>query len=152
MTLALRCLALCLLLAGVSCSPKGTAPHADESTVRAFLNRYFDTWSRQDMTGYEACFDSQARVYLLDPSNRVVMTQGLTDFLHGQRMAHQQTTVPMTESPLEMRIQMDRRAAQAQVTWVLKKGQNEERGTDMFTLRREGNDWKIVSLMFYGEK
>ncbi len=104
------------------------------------------------MTGYEACFDSQARVYLLDASNRVVMTQGLTDFLHGQRMAHQQTTVPMTESPLEMRIQMDRRAAQAQVTWVLKKGQNEERGTDMFTLRREGNDWKIVSLMFYGEK
>jgi len=57
----------------------------------------------------------------------------------------------MKEVPLEMTIQMDDRVAQAQVTWLLTKKDSEERGTDFFTLQRDGKSWKIISLVFYAD-
>jgi len=140
-------LALGLLLA--ACTPARNA-HPEEAGVRTFLNTYFSTWSNRDMDGYGACFHQQARIVYL-PKNAEPISQGLTDFLHGQRMSHEQAAVPMKEVPLEMTIQMDDRVAQAQVTWLLTKKDSEERGTDFFTLKRDGKSWKIVSLVFYGE-
>ena len=141
-----------LLLAGLflisACAPKS---HPEEPNVKAFLNRYFETWSNQDMENYGNCFHSQARVFFITESGGVI-SQGLTDFLHGQRMSHQQATEPMKEVPLEMRIQMDDKAAQAHVTWSLMKGKTEERGTDLFTLKRDGQGWKIVNLTFYEDE
>lgn len=124
--------------------------HPDDVSIRAFLNRYFSTWSAKDMEGYGACFHPQARILFLGRSGEVA-SQGLTDFLHSQRLAHQTAAVPMSEKPIEMTIQGDAKVVQASVTWVLTKGSTEERGTDFFTLKREGNGWKIVSLVFYGE-
>jgi hypothetical protein len=126
------------------------AKHPDETSIRAFLTQYFSTWSAKDMEGYAACFHPQARVIFLGASGKVV-SEGLTDFLHSQRLAHETATAPMSEKPIEMTIQGDAKVAQASVTWVLTKGAAEERGTDFFTLKREGNGWKIVSLVFYGE-
>ena len=140
---------ICLLAILVGCAAK-PAPHPDEANIRAFLTRYFSTWSAKDMEGYAACFHPQARILFLDRSGEVV-SEGVSDFLHGQRMAHESASAPMTEEPVEMVIQGDAKAAQAQVTWVLRKGGTEERGTDLFTLKREGGGWKIVSLVFYGE-
>jgi hypothetical protein len=40
---------------------------------------------------------------------------------------------------------------QAAVTWLLTKGSTEQRGTDFFTLKRDGDSWKIATLVFYGE-
>jgi hypothetical protein len=125
-------------------------PHPDDANIRTFLNTYFSTWSARDMDGYGACFHPQARVILLDSGDKVT-SEGLTDFLHGQKMVHQLSKVQMVEKPLEMRIQGDMRAAQAEVTWVLTKGSKEIRGTDFFTLKREGSGWKIVTLVFYGD-
>ena len=104
------------------------------------------------MDGYGACFDPQARILFCRESRwRGLVSEGTMDFLHGQKLAHEQSESPMTERPLEMKIQGDTKVAQAAVTWVLSKGSKEERGTDFFTLRRDGEGWKIVSLVFYGE-
>lgn len=125
--------------------------HPDDAEVRKFLERYFSTWSARDMEGYGSCFHPQARVFILDGPNSVV-SQGLTDFLHGQKLAHQLSSTPMTEKPVAMTIQGDAKGVQAYVTWVLTKGGKEERGTDLFTLKKEPTGgWKIVSLVFYGE-
>lgn len=137
------------LLSLVSCVGKQPA-QPDDSSIRAFLTRYFSTWSAKDMDGYGACFHPQARILFLAESGQVT-SQGLTDFLHGQRLAHESAAVPMSEKPLEMTIQGDAKVVQASVTWVLTKGTTEERGTDFFTLKREGDGWKIVTLVFYGE-
>ncbi|RBP47250.1 uncharacterized protein DUF4440 [Roseimicrobium gellanilyticum] len=144
----------CLVLASCGGTNAGgktpSGPHPDEANIRAFLNTYFSTWSAKDMDGYGACFHPQARILMLDADDKV-SSQGLTDFLHGQKMAHQLSKEPMVEKPLEMRFQGDMRGVQAEVTWVLTKGSSEVRGTDLFTLKREGNGWKIVALVFYGE-
>jgi hypothetical protein len=140
---------LSLLLLLPACTAKPTA-HPDDASIRTFLNRYFSTWSAKDMDGYASCFHPQARIHFVDSSGQVT-SEGVTDFLHGQRLAHERATVPMTEKPLEMTIQGDAKVVQAQVTWVLTKGSTENRGTDFFTLKRDPSGWKIVSLVFYGE-
>lgn len=138
-----------LLFTLASCTAKSPT-HPDDANIRVFLNRYFSTWSARDMDGYASCFHPQARILFLAGTGEVV-SEGLTDFLHGQRLAHETASEPMTEKPVAMFIQGDAKAAQAQVTWVLQKGATQQRGTDLFTLKREGNDWKIVCLVFYGE-
>lgn len=140
---------LALLLLLPACTAKQPA-HPDDASIRVFLTRYFSTWSAKDMDGYASCFHPQARVLFVAPSGQV-SSQGLTDFLHGQRLAHETAAAPMTEKPLEMTIQGDEKVVQAVVTWVLTKGATEERGTDCFTLKREGDGWKILTLVFYGE-
>jgi hypothetical protein len=137
------------MLSLVSCTGNHPA-HPEDASIRAFLTRYFSTWSAKDMDGYAACFHPQARVLFLSQSGQVA-SEGLTDFLHGQRLAHETASVPMSEKPLDMTIQGDAKIVQASVTWVLTKGSTEERGTDFFTLKREGDGWKIVTLVFYGE-
>lgn len=102
------------------------------------------------MEGYSACFHPQARIYYLARDGKLT-NQGLTDFLHEQKMAHQEAASPMNEKPLEMKIQGDAKVAQATVTWVLNIGPKQVHGTDFFTLQRAGDQWKIVALVFYGE-
>jgi hypothetical protein len=138
-----------LALGLAACSP-APASHPDDAAIRQLLSRYFETWSKQDMEGYGACFESEARVLFVGSDGKIV-SEGMVDFLHGQKLAHARSATPMTERPLEMKIQGDRKVAQAAVTWVLSKGAAEERGTDFFTLRHDDAGWKIVSLVFYGE-
>ena len=146
--LAAGLIVLAAMVAG--CRAQGQA-HPDDAEVRKFLERYFSTWSAQDMEGYGSCFHPQARVFTLDGPNTVI-SQGLTDFLHGQKLAHQLSSTPMTEKPVTMTIQGDAKGVQAYVTWVLVKGSKEERGTDLFTLKKDPTGaWKIVSPVFYGE-
>ncbi len=142
-------LAAFFMLALPSCGAD-TVKHADDANIRAFLDRYFATWSAKDMDGYGACFHPQARVIFIDKVGQV-LTQGLTDFLHGQKLGHERASEPMVEKPLTMEIMGDAQVVQAKVTWVLTKGSTETRGVDYFTLKREGQDWKIVTLVFYNE-
>ncbi|CAN5709587.1 hypothetical protein BH11VER1_BH11VER1_13020 [soil metagenome] len=141
------CLLSLLLLA--ACAPPAKV-QTDEVGVRTLLNRYFSTWSARDMDGYASCFQPQSRVFYLARDGKLT-NQALTDFLHEQKMAHQEAASPMNEKPLEMKIQGDERVAQAAVTWVLTIGSRQVHGTDFFTLQREGDQWKIVTLVFYGE-
>ena len=140
---------LCITVILSSCTRLKSGA-VDDPSVRALLTRYFDTWSKQDMSGYGACFHEQARILFIAADGRIV-SQGTTDFLHSQKLAHEQSTTPMKEVPLEMKMQGDAKVMQAEVTWVLTKGSTEQRGTDFFTLKRDGDSWKIVGLVFYGE-
>ena len=134
----------CLLMA---CQPD--AKSVDDGDVRAFLDRYFSTWSAKDMDGYCSCFHEQARITFVHQGQP--QTQGLTDFLHGQKLSHATTSVPMTEVPTGMKILRDDRAAQASVRWKLTKGAEITTGSDCFTLIKTSTGWKIMSLVFYND-
>jgi hypothetical protein len=132
-----------------SCSPANTPAAGDDTDVREFLTRYFSTWSAKDMDGYGACFHEQARVTFVHQG--APQTQGLTDFLHGQKLGHATASVPMTEVPTDMKILRDERTAQASVRWKLTKGAEITTGTDCFTLIKTPAGWKIMSLVFYND-
>lgn len=145
MTRAFFMLLLCLGL--TAC---GQAAHPDQSAIESFLQRYFSTWSAQDMTGYGACFHPTARITFVGIGDQSD-SQGLTDFLHGQSLGHQRSPVPMTEVPTDMKIHGDARVAQAEVRWKLTKGSTVVTGTDYFTLMKTSAGWKIASLVFYND-
>lgn len=131
----------------VSCQPEVKA--VGDADVRDFLNRYFFTWSEKDMEGYGSCFHEQARITLIH--RETAQTQGLTDFLHGQKLSHATASSPMKEVPTDMKILRDDRSAQASVRWRLTKGTEITTGTDCFTLIKTPAGWKIMSLVFYND-
>jgi hypothetical protein len=148
--LFLRLICLIALIGLPSCE-KSDSQLAEEPAVRAFLERYFSTWSAQDMDGYAACFHESARVtYVADRSGNQ-RTETLSDFLHGQRMGHKTATEPMTEIADSMDIQTDDRAALARVHWTLLKGAQKSTGIDHFSLIKTTSGWKIMHLLFYAD-
>lgn len=128
----------------------GRAQHPQQAEIELFLQRYFSTWSTQDMEGYGACFDPAARIIFVEKNGRS-SSQGLTDFLHGQKLSHQRSPVPMTEVPTAMRITGDPRVAFAEVPWKLSKGRDIVTGVDYFTLARSSSGWRILALAFYND-
>lgn len=146
---ALRLALLCLAIITAGCTQEQSA-HPEEPAIRAFLERYFSTWSAQDMEGYGACFQEQARVIFVEKGGGS-RSEGLTDFLHGQRLGHTQSPVRMIEVPLEMHITGDARVAQAAVKWKLTKGAEIITGMDYFTLAKTPQGWRIVSLVFFND-
>ena len=126
-------------------------PAAEEAVVRTFVEHYFSSWSAQDMDGYAACFDAQARITFVTKYGKV-NGEGLTDFIHGQRMSHQLSPHPMKEVPLSIKIELHPPVAQAAVTWRLsREGGKDETGMDFFTLAKTGDGWRIMSLVFYND-
>ncbi len=126
-------------------------PTAEEAVVKTFLERYFSTWSAQDMEGYAGCFHEQARITFVTKQGQVE-SNGLTDFIHGQKMAHQTAANPMKEVPLSIKIELHPPVAQAAVTWRLSKpGAADETGMDFFTLAKTSDGWRIMSLVFYND-
>ena len=126
------------------------AAHQDQAEITNFLNRYFSTWSAKDMDGYGACFHPTARITFVQGGGSAG-SQGLTDFIHGQKLGHEQSREPMVEVPTEMKITGDARVAQAEVRWRLTKGSTIVTGTDYFTLIKTSEGWKIAALVFYND-
>jgi hypothetical protein len=144
----MRCfIALLLSLFLIGC---GKAVHQDQSAIETFLNRYFSTWSAKDMAGYGGCFHPTARITFVGTPGEV-SSQGLTDFLHGQKLGHDRSPVPMVEVPTDIKITGDQRVAQAEVRWKLTKGREVVTGLDYFTLIKTNEGWKIASLVFYND-
>ncbi len=135
------------LFAVTACS---RAAGPEDAGIRVFLNRYFSTWSAKDMDGYGSCFHTQARITFVGKGG-VSQSDGLTDFLHGQKLSHAQSPVPMTEVPTDMKITADGRVAQAAVRWKLTKGSEVVTGTDYFTLIQTESGWRLMSLVFYND-
>lgn len=147
----IRHVILGLLLGAVlslaACSP---AAHPEKLAIETFLQRYFSTWSTKDMAGYAACFDPTARIIFVGKGGPAD-SQGLTDFIHGQKIGHERAPVPMVEVPTAMKITGDSRVAQAEVRWKLTKGREIVTGTDYFTLLNTSAGWRIASLVFYND-
>ena len=148
----MRALVFLLALIGPLLSSCGHASssHPEEPAVRSFLGRYFSTWSAADMEGYGNCFHPLARIVFVG-RNGESRSEGLTDFLHGQKMGHASSTEAMTEVPTSMSITMEDRGAQALVRWKLTKGNSIVTGTDLFTLVSTPKGWKIMSPVFYND-
>lgn len=125
----------------------------EQKLIQTFLERYFATWSAQDMTGYADCFDPGASIHMLDPHDSLIV-QGVPEFLRGQKEGHLRSKDKMVEVPTAFRIilSQDGRVAKAEVNWKLTRGTAVETGVDHFTLKREGQGWKIVDLTFYEDK
>lgn len=143
---AALCLVACLLAAGAHAELDAAA----RSEVRDFLVGYFERWSEADIDGYGATFHPTAVVHHVGASGQV-RRQDLREFLRGQRRAHQRSP-GMTEAPLAMDIEEQRPGfVRALVHWELRQGGRRERGYDHFFLLREGEGWRILSLVFHGE-
>lgn len=100
------------------------------------------------MDGYAACFHEQARISFVQADGRVT-SDTRSDFLHGQRLAHQTSPERMTEVADQIDLEFDQRAALARVRWTLAKGAQKTTGIDHFSLVRTAQGWKIVHLLFY---
>ncbi len=102
------------------------------------------------MDGYGACFHPTARISFVEKGGQC-SGQGVTDFLHGQKISHERSPEPMTEVPTNMKVSGDARVAQAEVRWKLTKGREIVTGTDYFTLLKTADGWRIAGLVFYND-
>jgi pyroglutamyl-peptidase len=116
--------------------------------VRELIVRYFRTWSEQDITGYDACFYSEACVQYLDGRGRL-STSSRNQFIASQREYHRSSTVRTVEVPETIDIRFEEQLARVVVHWKLTQGARTERGLDHFTLRKVDGSWRIVNLVFY---
>ena len=132
-----------------ACQKDGAGTVNDPAATK-LLHHYFESWSAKQMDAYGNCFDDAARIYFIGKDEKVV-AQAKIDFVHEQKVLQDEAVEPMKEVPLEIKLQGDDKVLQAAVTWVLTHGAREVRGTDFFTLRKVGGDWKILSLAFYGQ-
>jgi hypothetical protein len=121
-------------------------PDSERPSVAAFVDEYFGSWSRQDLEGYGRCFHPNARIWLGDGN-----AMNLAPFLESQRLAHANSSQPMTEYPLDWDYAVRGRLATVWVHWQLEKGTERQRGYDFFTLIRVDGKWRIMSLVFIGE-
>jgi pyrrolidone-carboxylate peptidase len=126
----------------------GKEKQAAVEQVRAFVDRYFATWSKQDMAGYGDCFAPQASIQFIDSDGRVV-TRNKAQFVAEQTEYHARARVRAEEKPVDVDIRVEARLARAVVFWKLTAGPRTEFGYDHFTLIRDNGRWRILNLAFY---
>jgi pyroglutamyl-peptidase len=119
-----------------------------EEGVRELIERYFRTWSAQDIDRYGQCFMPQAAIQLIDAGGRLT-TMPLRQFLETQRASHRDAEHPLTETPETIEIKFEGVLARVIVYWKLVSGEREEYGYDHFTLMPAGGGWRIANLIFY---
>jgi pyroglutamyl-peptidase len=119
-----------------------------EKAVRALIDRYFVTWSAQDIDRYGQCFMPQAAIQLVNSEGGLI-TMSLRQFLMTQRKAHEENTEPMKETPESVEVRFEANLARVIVFWKLTVGEREETGYDHFTLMQSGGQWRIANLIFY---
>lgn len=121
----------------------------DKKAVEEMIDRYFSTWSRQDMDGYAACFHSKAVIHF--EGRGTIKEDRLSDFIDSQVYAHKVSLDKMTEVPVSKKIQLAGDVAHVIVRWKLTAGTRETLGYDYFTLLRVKKQWKIMYLIFNSE-
>jgi hypothetical protein len=124
-------------------------PRRDE--VQQLIDRYFHSWSSQDINRYGQCFMPTAVVQIIDPEGRLA-SMPLSPFLKGQQEAHRKAAQPMTETAESVDIRFEAELARVVVHWKLLSGAKTETGYDHFTLMRADGKWRIANLIFYADK
>ncbi len=148
---ALLFLLAAISLGAVAYAAEPTAKPAtdpQEKEVRGLLDRYFASWSNQDLMRYGQCFMPQAAIQMIDPE-RGLITMPLGPFLQSQQQAHRASKNRMTETAESMKIRFDADLAYALVYWKLVDGDRLEYGYDHFTLMKSDGKWRIANLVFY---
>jgi pyroglutamyl-peptidase len=116
--------------------------------IRAFVERYFRSWSDQDMDAYDSCFLPEAFVQFIDDRG-AVSTTAKRQFVAQQREVHRRAEVRNVEVPESVDVRMEGKLAHAVVFWKLTSGAKIQKGYDHFTLLRREGRWRIVNLVFY---
>jgi hypothetical protein len=147
---ALAVLTLGTALAG-RLAAEPPAQNDREQEVRQLIDRYFRSWSNQDLVRYGQCFLPQAAVQLIDPTGRLV-TMPLAPFLKSQQEAHRRAAKPLTEMAESVDVRFEAELAHVLVRWKLVEGERVEYGYDHFTLMRSDGKWRIAHLIFYATK
>jgi hypothetical protein len=145
--------ALALIPLGMLCAtadtPSGNDARRDE--VQQLVDRYFKSWSSQDIARYGQCFMPQAVVQLIDPRGQLASIP-LTPFLKSQQEAQHNAAQPMTETAESVDIHFEGELARVVVHWKLIDGARTETGYDHFTLMHTEGKWRIANLIFYTDK
>jgi pyroglutamyl-peptidase len=116
--------------------------------VEAFIRRYFQTWSDQDMDAYGRCFASNACIQFIDPDGRISLYT-LAPFLTSQRESHRRARHRQTEVAESIDIRFEAQLARVVAYWKLTAGPRTEFGYDHFTLIKQQGQWRIANLVFY---
>lgn len=139
-----------MALLGASRAALAQAPPEAEvkrtAEVKAFVERYFSTWSRNEMDDYADCFLNEAVIQFIDARGQL-QSQGKRTFIAEQRQV--QSKNPGLEVPEEIDIRFEPNLARAVVYWKLTMNKRVEYGYDHFTLAKQDGKWKIVNLVFY---
>jgi hypothetical protein len=115
--------------------------------VKQLVEKYFRSWSNQEMDAYGECFLPGASIQFISPSGDLD-TQGVREFLTNQR--RYQMARPAKETPQSIDIHFEKRLARAVVYWKLDDGSGTPKfGYDHFTLVERDGKWRIVNLAFY---
>jgi hypothetical protein len=115
--------------------------------VKKFIEKYFRTWTNQEMDAYGDCFWPNAVVQYIDAQGNID-TQQLRDFLAAQRRF--QTQRPGKEVPLKIEITPEKRLIRAVAYWRLDDGNGRTSyGYDHYTLLERDGKWRIANLTFY---
>lgn len=120
--------------------------NSEKKSIEDAIDRYFQTWSNEDMEGYESCFHPDAIIHY--ERNGEINESKLKRFIEGQKNAHLNSSEKMKEIPLSKKIQIDKTIAQVTVRWKLTADNREQYGFDYFTLVKYKKKWKIIYLIF----
>lgn len=147
-------LAILLTLAPLALLDAADAPaNADprRQEVQQLIDRYFQSWSSQDINRYGQCFMPAAVIQMIDADGRLGSLP-LGTFLKSQQEAQRKAAQPMTETAESVDIRFENELARVVVHWKLVDGNRTETGYDHFTLMRSEGKWRIANLIFYAEK
>lgn len=125
------------------------ATNPELPAVEKLIKHYFLSWSEQRMKDYGDCFADGAVVQEINRGGEIY-TQNKVPFVAGQAAYHKSATHKAVEVPVRTEIRFEADLARAVVYWKLTAGPRLQYGYDHFTLIKQGDDWKIVNLVFYG--
>lgn len=121
----------------------------EKKSIQDLIDRYFATWSNQDMEGYKSCFHPSAMIHF--EINGEVKEENLSPFIESQRKAHALSLEKMKEIPVSKKIQFEQNTAHVIVRWKLTSTSREQYGFDYFTLIKYKNKWRIIYLIFHND-
>jgi hypothetical protein len=132
---------------GADDNKKSADDDARTADVKQLVEKYFRSWSNQEMDTYGECFLPGASIQFISPGGDLD-TQGVREFLTNQR--RYQMARPAKETPQSIDIRLEKRLARAVIYWKLDDGSGAPKfGYDHFTLVQRDGKWRIVNLAFY---
>ncbi|HEY2881857.1 MAG TPA: nuclear transport factor 2 family protein [Pirellulales bacterium] len=132
---------------GAKTDAAAKADDPQTADVKKFIEKYFRTWTNQEMDAYGECFWPNAVVQYIDAQGNIE-TQQLREFLAAQRRF--QTQRPGKEVPLKIEITPEKRLIRAVAYWKLDDGAGRTSyGYDHYTLLERDGKWRIANLTFY---
>lgn len=130
-------------------APDSGAGPSEDSSIEAFLNGYFRSWSDADMDAYRAHFAPDA-VIRFSRGGKVIWTRSLDAFVAEQKALKSGPGASMVERMVSFETLRKGGRTIAIAGWELTKREGVKTGVDRFTLARDASGrWRIADMLFY---